>query len=339
MIRGTILGTGSYLPKFRLTNAELEKLVDTSDEWIATRTGIRVRHISGPGEETSKIAAQAARQALAMAGISPEELSQIIVGTITPEMTMPSCACLVQKEIGAVNGYAFDLSAACSGFLYALDIADKQVRANPDSKILVIGAETLSSRVNWQDRNTCVLFGDGAGAAVVGSARGERGILAGKLFSDGRLWDLLHMNAAPSQNPFLGGEDGGGVDPSRLGTPRKDSGSYIRMVGREVFKNAVRAMEDAVAQVLREAGVSASDIDLVVPHQANIRILQSLGERLGISQEKIYINIHKYGNTSAATIPIALDDANREGMLHRGDMVLLCAFGGGFTWGAELIRW
>jgi 3-oxoacyl-[acyl-carrier-protein] synthase-3 len=256
-------------------------------------------------------------------------------------MTMPSCACLVQKEIGAVNAFAFDVSAACSGFVFGLELADKQIRANPDLKVLIIGAENLSARTNWQDRNTCVLFGDGAGAVVVGAATDGRGILAGKLFSDGRLWDLLSMSAAPSLNPYIdmSPEEAGEFDPSRLGKPFSTESPCIKMVGREVFKNAVRAMEDSIAQALSLAGLTGADIDLVIPHQANIRILKSLGERIGIDQEKIYINIHKYGNTSAATIPIALDEANREGRLREGNLLLLCAFGGGFTWGSQILRW
>jgi 3-oxoacyl-[acyl-carrier-protein] synthase-3 len=341
MGRATILGTGSCLPANRVTNFDLEALVDTSDEWITTRTGISCRHIAGPGEETSKLAAVAARRALAQAGVRAEEIGMVVVGTISSEMTMPSCACLVQKEIGAVNAFAFDLSAACSGFVYGLDLADKQIRANPDLKVLVIGAENLSARVNWRDRNTCVLFGDGAGAVVVGAADGDRGFLVSKLFSDGRLWDLLSMAAAPSQNPYINAPAGeaGDFDVSRLGQPRTHEGSFIKMVGREVFKNAVRAMEDSISQALAAAGLSGAEIDLVIPHQANIRILQSLGERIGVPQEKIYINIHKYGNTSAATVPIALDEANREGRLREGDLVLMCAFGGGFTWGSVILRW
>lgn len=341
MIRGVIEGTGSCLPEYELTNDELSKLVETSDEWIASRTGIHCRRIAGPGEETSKISAEAARRAMAMAGVTAEDISTIIVGTITSEMTMPSCACTVQKEIGAVNAYAFDISAACSGFIYGLELADKLVKAAPDKKILVIGAENLSGRVNWKDRNTCVLFGDGAGAAVIGADQTGRGLLASKLFSDGSLGELLYMNAAPSMNPYINMDsaEAGSFDPSRLGSSRGDDGSYIRMAGREVFKNAVLAMESSVDQVLAEAGISGPEIDWIVPHQANIRILHNLGERLGVPREKIFINIHKYGNTSAATVPIAFDEANRGGLLKRGDLILTCAFGGGFTWGAEIIRW
>ncbi len=326
MSRAVILGTGSCLPERVLTNLDLEKLVDTSDEWITTRTGIQQRRISSQGEETSKLASVAAQNALKMAGCTPEEIDLIIVGTITSEMTMPSCACLVQKEIGAVNAYAVDLSAACSGFLYGLDMAGKYILSDPDMKILVIGAETLSTRVNWQDRNTCVLFGDGAGACVMAGNDQGRGILSTRLFSDGRLWELLSMGCAPTMNPDLGKEG-------------HRAGPYIRMVGRDVFKYAVRAMEDAIDKVLQQEGVTIEQVSLLIPHQANIRILRSLSERLGISLEKIYINIHKYGNTSAASIPIAIDEANREGRLQQGDLLLLCAFGGGFTWGASLLKW
>ncbi len=341
MFRAVIEGTGSCLPEYKLTNDKLEKLVETSNEWITSRTGISCRRIAGPGEGTSKLSAEAARRAMAMAGVEAEDIGMIIVGTITSEMTMPSCACMVQKEIGAVNAYAFDISAACSGFIYGLELADKMIKADPAKKILVIGAENLSARVDWRDRNTCVLFGDGAGAAVIGADDSGRGLLASKLFSDGSLGDLLYMNSAPSMNPYINMDpaEAGDFDPARLGCPIDDEGSYIKMAGREVFKNAVLAMENSVDQVLEEAGVSGRDIDWIIPHQANIRILHNLGERLGVPQEKIFINIHKYGNTSAATVPIAFDEANRGGLLKSGDLILTCAFGGGFTWGAEIIRW
>ena len=320
-----IIGTGSALPERVLTNFDLEKMVDTSDEWITTRTGIKTRRIAGRGETTSMLASRAAGKALAMANLVPADLDCIIVGTITADMTMPSCACLVQKELGATRAFAFDLNAACSGFLYSLDVADKYLRANPAMKILVIGAETLSTRVNWQDRNTCVLFGDGAGACVVTGSDDGRGILASRLFADGSLWELLHLEAAPSLNP-------------ELHRPGHD-GAYIKMVGREVFRNAVRAMADAMQQVLAQEGVTIDRVRLVIPHQANIRILRSLADHLSLPMEKVYVNVDKYGNTSAATIPIAIDEANRAGRLREGDLLLLCSFGGGFTWGATLIRW
>jgi len=324
--RSVIIGTGSYLPQKVLTNYDLEKMVDTSDEWITTRTGIKTRRISVKGEGASKLAAGAARKALAMADLTPQDIDLIIVGTMSPDMTMPSCACLVQKELEAFNAFALDLNAACSGFLYSLDVADKYIRNKPDMKALVIGAETLSARTNWQDRNTCVLFGDGAGACVLAGMNGGHGLLDSRLYSDGSLWELLSMEGAPSMNPDLR-------------RPDSESGSYIRMAGRDVFRYAVRAMEDAVRNLLDGEGLSINDVKLLIPHQANIRILRSLSERLEIPEEKIYINIHKYGNTSAASVPIAMDEANQEGLLEKGDLLLLCTFGGGFTWGAALIRW
>ena len=328
-----IIGTGAYLPKRVLPNKELEKIVRTSDEWITTRTGIRSRRIAGAGEETSEMAARAARQALTMAGIVPQELDMIIVGTITAEMVMPSCACLVQKEIGAENAFAFDVSAACSGFVYALEIADRYVRHRPEMKILVIGAETLSARVNWQDRNTCVLFGDGAGAGVVTGSNGKNGLLASQLYSDGRLWELLSLDAAPRRYCPV-------VDYETI--PDRDSfcdGSAFNMVGKDVFKHAVREMGDAVENLLNREGITVDDITLMIPHQANIRILKSLAERVCLPFERVYTTIEKYGNTSAASLPIALDEANRQGRLQKGDLLLFSVFGGGFTWGVMLFRW
>jgi 3-oxoacyl-[acyl-carrier-protein] synthase-3 len=325
MSRAAIIGTGSCLPERILTNADLEKMVDTSDEWITTRTGIKTRHIARAGEETSKLASVAARRALDMAGVTPAEVDMIVVGTISCEKAMPSCACLVQKELEAVNAFAFDINAACSGFLYGLDLADKYIHHNPDMKILVIGAENLSARTNWQDRNTCVLFGDGAGACLVTGNDQGRGILASKLYADGRLWELLHMDSAPSLNPDL--------------CTLPSDGPFIKMVGKDVFRYAVRAMAEAITAVLEKEGLTIADIALVVPHQANIRILKSLADHLNVPLEKIYINVHKYGNTSAATVPIAMDEANREGRLQQGDLLLICTFGGGFTWGAALVRW
>ncbi len=325
MNRAIIIGTGSCMPKRVVTNRDLESMVDTSDEWITTRTGITARRIAGPGEETSRLGAGAAREALAMAGVTAEELDLIIVCSISPDMVMPSCACLVQKQLGALNAFAFDLNAACSGFLYALDVAEKYIRATPDMKVLVVGAENLSSRVNWQDRSTCVLFGDGAGACVLTGTSEDRGILASRLYSDGRLWRLLSLNGAPSLNPDL--ESPGG------------NGTYIKMAGPDVFKHAVRSMEEAVLRLLDSEGRAIEDVRLLIPHQANIRILKSLAERLGLPFEKVYTTIGKYGNTSAASVPVALDEANRAGVLRRDDLLLFGVFGGGFTWGAALVRW
>lgn len=321
-----ILGTGSSLPKKILTNKDLETKVDTSDEWIRTRTGIKERRISSSGEYTYVLAARAAEKAIAMAGITAEEIDLIIVATISSHMLMPSTACFVQHEIGAKNCFAYDINAACSGFLYALDLADKYVQADQQKKILVIGAETLSSRLNWQDRNTCILFGDGAGAAVVGHSNDEqRGIIGVDLFSDGKLWELLHMHTAASCNADISVPDW--------------SGAHIVMEGREVFKHAVKAMAEAVRGLLHKTGYQIGEVDLVIPHQANVRILNKLVERLELSSNQVLINAPQYGNTSAASIPIALDEAGKNGRIKSGDVVLFCAFGGGFTWGASLIKW
>jgi 3-oxoacyl-[acyl-carrier-protein] synthase-3 len=329
-----IIGTGSYLPERVLTNHDLEKMVDTSDEWITTRTGIKTRRIAGPGEETSRMAALAGKRALDMAGLAAADLDLIIVGTITPDTTMPSCGCLVQKELQAENAAAFDVNAACSGFVYGLDIVDKYIKADPAAKILLIGAETLSARTNWQDRNTCVLFGDGAGACVITGGDEGSGILASRLYADGRLWSLLYLDNMPRRHcpgvPPAGGSDPLAADPE---------GSAIHMEGRDVFKYAVRAMEQAVIDLLGKRGIGVDEISIVIPHQANIRILRSLADRLAIPFEKMYVIVEKYGNTSAASVPIAIDEANREGRLRRGDNVLLCVFGGGFTWGATLLKW
>ncbi len=320
-----ILGTGSYLPERVLTNDELARMVDTSDEWIRTRTGINTRHIGGQGDETYLLAARAAAQALQMAGLSAAEIDIIIVATISSHMMMPSCACFVQKELGADRAFAFDINAACSGFVFALDLAEKYIIADSTKKILVIGAEALSSRINWEDRNTCILFGDGAGAVVVGHVDGDRGVIGTKLFSDGNLWSLLHMHTAPSCNPAL----------LQAASP----GAHIVMEGREVFKHAVKAMQEVILALLEQEQVALDAVKLIFPHQANVRILNNLAERLGIGAEKVFINVQKYGNTSAASIPIALDEANRASMIQAGDIVLLCSFGGGFTWGAVLVRW
>lgn len=334
MTGAKIIGTGSCLPHHVLTNKDLEKMVDTSDEWITTRTGIKERHIAGPGEKTSKMAAAAGQRALEMAGLTPDDLDLIIVGTMSSEKTMPACGCLVQKEMGAVNAAAFDINAACSGFIYGLDIVDKYIRADSAMKVLLIGAETLSARIDWQDRNTCILFGDGAGACVMTGGEPGRGIMASRLYSDGRLWKLLYLDNLPRRVCP-------GVAPVTQCNAQVENGEgpAIHMEGRDVFKYAVRAMEQAVSELLASAGVSIEDLTLVIPHQANIRILKSLAERLGLPFEKMYVIVQKYGNTSAASIPIAIDKANRAGRLHRGDMVLYCTFGAGFTWGTTLMRW
>ncbi len=322
-----IIGLGAALPSRRVTNRDLEKIVDTSDEWIVQRTGIRERRLVGPGESNSKLAVRAAQKALAEARVSPKELDLIIVGTLTPDYLMPSVAVLVQKELGAEKAGAFDLSATCSGFIYGLAVADQFLRVNPKRKILVIGSEVLSNKVNWEDRTTCVLFGDGAGAAVLtGSPDGHRGVLSTHLHADGSLWHLLTLKGCGSLYPPCGNE-----------LPREEY--FIRMQGREVFKNAVRAMETVALEALETNGLSPQDLDLVVPHQANIRIIEYLRERLGLPKEKVFVNLDKYGNTSAASIPIALTEAAAEGRLKPGNLVLMVAFGGGFTWASALVRW
>jgi 3-oxoacyl-[acyl-carrier-protein] synthase-3 len=331
--RAKIVGTGSYLPERILTNVELEGIVDTSDEWITTRTGIRSRRIAGSGEKTSWMATEAAKKAMAMAGVTALELDMIIVGTISAETVMPSCACLVQKEIGAEKAFAFDVSAACSGFVYALEIADRYIRQSPTMKILVIGAETLSARIDWQDRNTCILFGDGAGACIVTGSNDESGLIASQLYSDGRLWELLSLDTEPRRYcPAVDYEN----QPDQHDFC---DGSVFKMVGKDVFKYAVRKMGDAVEKLLKDQGVTVEEIDTLIPHQANIRILKSLAERIGLPFEKVFTTIQKYGNSSAASLPIALDEANREGHLNEGDLLVFSVFGGGFTWGVVLLKW
>lgn len=325
MTKAVILGTGSCLPERTLTNADLERMVDTSDEWITSRTGIQNRRIAGKNEQNYQLATKAARRALAVTGIDAEELDLIIVATISSHMIMPSTACFVQAELGAVNAFAYDISAACAGFTYGLDLASNYIQNRPGMKILLIGAETLSARVNWEDRNTCVLFGDGAGAVILTGSNDGRGVFGSSLHADGKLWNLLCMDSPESLNPDL----------------RRDDwlGAHIRMNGGDIFKHAVRLMEDAVTGLLRKHDLTIDDIGLMIPHQANIRILKNLKERLGVPEEKLFVNLSQYGNTSAASIPIALDEAHRQGRLIRGDIVLLCTFGGGLTWGSLLMRW
>ncbi len=304
----SIRGLGSYTPQEVLTNFDLEKMVDTSDDWITTRTGIKERRIAKE-ESLLNMAHNASLQALTEAGIKPEDLDVIILATLTPDMGFPASACLLQARLGANRAYAFDISAACSGFLYGLEIASSMLSSGRAKTVLLVGAEKLSQIVDWTDRATCVLFGDGAGAVVL-SSEGEGELLASVMRSDGSYWEILYAE--------------------RCG--------YIRMKGKELFKLAVRAMADVCEEVMQRAGVSTQDIDLIVPHQANIRIMQALAEKLNVPMERVYSNIHKYGNTSAASIPIALCEAYKEGKLKRGDLVLLTAMGGGLTWGASLIR-
>ncbi len=325
----SIIGTGSYMPSRVLTNHDLEKLVETSDEWITTRTGIKERRIAAEGENTSDMATAAARKAMEMAGVTAEDLDLIIVATVTPDMFFPSTACFVQKKLGASKAVAFDISAACSGFLYAMQTARHYLNGGPRLTALIIGAEKLSSLINWKDRNTCVLFGDGAGAVVVrrdDSPEAPGRVLSSVMGSDGNLADLLKVPGGASALPITAEN----VE-SRPNT--------IHMEGRETFKHAVTRMLQASEEALRMAGLTAADVNLVIPHQANYRIITAIAERLGLPEERTFVNVDKYGNTSAATIPVALDEANRGGRLKSGDKVLLVAFGGGFTWASSVVAW
>jgi len=326
MIRARITGTGFAVPERILTNADLEKMVATSDEWITARTGIKQRYIASENEYTSTFATGAAEKAMAMAGIEPEELDLLIVATVTPDFPFPSTACLVQNNLKAVKASAFDISAACSGFLFALSLAEKYIITGSVRKALIIGAEVLSRIVDWTDRNTCCLFGDGAGAVVVEASADERGILSTHIHTDGSHWELLFQRGVGNRNPA-----------SQKTLDEKHA--YISMQGNEVFKLAVRAMEDVALEALAANKLVLSDIDLFIPHQANRRIIDAIGKRLGITGEQLYINLERYGNTSSASIPIALDEVNRSGRIKEGNIVLLDAFGGGMTWGAALIRW
>src|SRR6185369_2628856 len=324
-MRSRVTGTGSALPSKVLTNQDLEKMVDTTDEWITTRTGIKERRIASADDYTSTLATSAALKALEMAGVSPEELDMIVVATVTPDYPFPSTACLVQGNLKAVNAAAFDVSAACSGFIYALSIVDSLIRGGTVKKALVIGAEILSRIVDWTDRNSCLLFGDGAGAVVL-EAGSSPGILNSYIKSDGSCWELLYQPGPGNRNPAT----------HKLIDERM---TFIKMQGNEVFKLAVRAMEDAALKTLSAGGFTTDDIDIFVPHQANRRIIESIGKRLGLPDDKVFVNLDRYGNTSSASIPIALDEANRNGAIHSGNLVLLDAFGGGLTWGAMSIRW
>jgi len=322
----SIIGTGHYVPEKTLTNQDLEKMVDTSDEWIITRTGIRERRIAKRTESTSDLATKAALNALDSAGVKPEELDCIIVATATPDMMFPSVACLVQEKIEAVNAAAFDIEAACTGFIYALTMAQQFLLTRYYSKVLVIGAETLSKITDYKDRNTCVLFGDGAGAVVLELGEEGSGILSSELGADGKGAKLLKLPAGGSLHPASGE-----TVNNRM--------HYIKMDGNEVFKFAARKMSSSAKNVIEKAGLDVKDIDFLIPHQANIRIIASAAKRLDIEEEKVYVNLDRYGNMSAASIPVALDEAVKKGLIGRGDNIVLVGFGGGLTWGAILIRW
>ena len=322
-----IAGTGSYVPEKVVTNADLAKVIDTTDEWITSRTGIKQRHIAADDEFTSHLATNAARKALEQSGIAAEDIQLIIVATISPDTITPATACYVQHNLGANKAIAFDISAACSGFLYALKLAKRMISDGAFQNALIIGAEKLSSFVNWEDRNTCVLFGDGAGAAVLRrSDDGEGRILATEMGTDGKHTGILNIPG------------GGSACPT---TPENaaEKLASLNMSGREVFKLAVNAMKKASEAVIERANLTADDIKLVIPHQANLRIIDAIADRLTIPNEKVFVNLHKYGNTSAAAVAIALDEAHREGRFERGDKIILVVFGAGLTWAATAIEW
>jgi 3-oxoacyl-[acyl-carrier-protein] synthase-3 len=321
-----IIGTGRAVPATALSNQDLERQLDTSDEWIRSRTGISSRYLLRTGESLLDVALEASRHALDKAGVKAGELDAIVAGTVSSEYAFPSFACQVQRGLGVTSIPAFDVAAACSGFLFALSVADFSMRGGAWRKVLVIGADALSTMVDWGDRRTAVLFGDGAGAAVMVSEPGPRGVLETLLRSAGEAWDLLSLRAT-------------GIRASADSELRRDPADTLKMRGPELFKIAVKSMTEITRQVVERAGVALSDVRLVVPHQANIRILNAVAERLGIPSEKVFLNLDRYGNTSAASVPIALDEAWETGRFGDNDLVLLNACGGGLTWGASLLRW
>ena len=316
--RSVIAGVGSALPKRCVTNAELAQTVDTSDEWIVERTGIRSRYIADDSETTATLATEACRRALEHAGIDAADIGLIVLATATPDQTFPSSATKVQAALGIDDCIAFDVHAVCTGFLYALGVADSMLQSGMADKALVIGAETFSRILDWEDRGTCVLFGDGAGALVLTAEQGDRGILATRLHADGRHNDMLYVDGGPSTSGTVG---------------------KLRMKGREVFRHAVKNLADVLTEVLAAAGFTSADVDWVVPHQANARILDATARKLGLPSEKVVVTVDRHANTSAASVPLALDTAVRDGRIKRGDLIVLEAMGGGFTWGAAVIRY
>lgn len=319
MRRSVLLGTGSALPRRCVTNAELAEKVDTTDEWIVERTGIRQRYIAGEGETTASLATDAARKACEAAGVAPGDIDLIVLATATPDHTFPATATQVQKRLGCRGGIAFDVHAVCTGFLYAMGVADSMLKNGMGTRALVIGAETFSRILDWEDRTTCVLFGDGAGAVVLEAREGEeeRGVIASKLHADGEHKELLYVDGGPSTTGEVG---------------------KLRMRGREVFRHAVVNLAEVLGEVLEATGVAVEDIDWVVPHQANARILDATARKLGLPAEKVIVTVDRHANTSAASVPLALDTAIRDGRIKQGDLVMLEAMGGGFTWGASLLK-
>jgi 3-oxoacyl-[acyl-carrier-protein] synthase III len=322
----TITGTGMYVPERVLTNADLARMVETSDEWIVERTGIRERRIAAPDEASSDMALHASRRALAMAELEPGDIQHIVVATTTPDRILPSCACTLQQKLGATNAAAYDVFAACTGFIFGMGLAHGLVRSGVVDTVLVVGVETLSRIVDYTDRNTCVLFGDGAGAAVFQAHAGDAGVHAVDMHSDGELGEVLEIPAGISRNPA-----------SDATVAQHEH--FIRMQGKKLYPFAVRSMSDSTRRCAEIAGWDPSEIDLLIPHQANLRIIEAVRERLALAEEKVYVNIDRYGNTSSASIPIALDECVRSGRLKPGDKLGLAAFGGGVTWGASAMTW
>ena len=325
-MRAGILGTGHSYPEGILTNAELEQMVETSDEWITSRTGIKQRRKAAPGEYTSQFAVRAGHQAIERAGLQPEDIDLLLCATVSPDQILPSTGCIIQAELGAHKAAAMDVVAACSGFLYGLTLADTMVRTGQSKYALVIGAEILTQYVDYTDRNTCVLFGDGAGAAVLGPVDGDRGILAARIRSDGRYEEQLFS-------------PGGGTRRPATAATLAAGDHFFKMKGNELFKVAVRSMTDISREVLEEAGVTATDVKLFIPHQANQRITDGVASKLNVESDRVYSNIAMHGNTSSASIPIALDECVETGRITPGDLVLMASFGGGVTWGGVLVRW
>ena len=321
----SIIGTGSYVPEKVLTNKDLESIVDTSDEWIYSRTGMRERRIAADDQAASDLGAEAAKKAIDDAGIDPSEIDLIIVATLSPDMFFPSTACFVQEKIGAKNAFCFDLGAACSGFLYAMDNARNQIASGAIKTALVIGSEKMSTFIDWEDRSTCILFGDGAGAAILRAGGEGRGIMDSVLGSDGSLTNLLSTPGGGSRNPI-----------SHEMIDQKQH--FLKMEGRDVFKHAVVRMADAVLEALEKNGISSDEIKCFIPHQANIRIVSAISKRLGV-KDRMFTNVEKYANTSSAALAIALDEAAKGGVIQKGDLVVLTVFGGGFTWGANVLEW
>lgn len=323
--RAFVTGHGSFTPTKKLTNEDLSKLVDTSDEWITTRTGIKTRRITSENETTAFLATEAAKIALSKAGLDADNLDLIIVGTITPEMVFPSTACFVQKNLKAVGAWAFDLAAACSGFVYGISIAQQFIESGRCKNALIIGAETLSKITNWKDRTSCILFGDGAGAVVLEANNDGKGVIYSVMSSDGQRWEALNCQAYGSLYP----PDKALEDPNKM---------YMQIKGREVYQQAVRRIVEAVNECLDHCGLTLDDIGMLISHQMNARIIESVIKRLELPAEKTFLNIAKYGNTSAASIPIAFDECMREGKIKDGDIVIFVAFGAGLTWGANIIQ-